>query len=103
MKEKLIGFIERKVVQVQGLDQIVIPEVQQCRQNYSNEEVFSRCLDVLLEAAKGVGAIEFLENNYSLDLMEMARIQELKESYLGLRTEIYGLYQAHYHRARTFS
>jgi len=95
MKERLKLYIEGKVAKVQALDNIVIPEIQRNRGNYTKEQVFSTALEVLLEATKGMGLIEFLERNYELDEEERKRMEDLKKSYPGLRENLIDIYRFH--------
>jgi hypothetical protein len=94
-KRRLLATIESKVAKVQALDLIVIGQMREDRFSYDNKQVFTACLETLLEAAKGKGIIEFVELNCNLTPQERVRLSELTFSYGELKSNIYGIYAAH--------
>ncbi len=98
VKEWIKLYIECKVAKVQFIDHFIVGEFVNNRPNYTNEQVFSICLEILLEATKGLGLIEFLETSCELKTSEIARLEELRKSYFspdGLKSCVYSIYREH--------
>ena len=95
IKNNIKKYIRGKVAKVQVSDSFIVGKIVENSPKYTDEQVFSICLEALLEVAKGIGALEFLENNFNIDADEMLSISSLKESYIELKKRVYGIYKEH--------
>lgn len=94
-KELLHLWIRSKVAKVNTLDDVVIGQVRTNRKHYTCQQVFTLCLELLLEATKGIGVAEFLREHYPLNSEEQQSITRILESYQELKRNVYGIYDAH--------